>query len=84
MAAVEAGQMSWQTQRCLRGGKLTPLGVTHWDCVRPTTPAGEDFVVNQVYTALFNIMGIWPLIYACLLIPGGRSDNKVGSGKVVG
>jgi len=38
---------------------------------------GEDFVVNQVYTALFNIMGVWPAIYASLLIPAGRSANKL-------
>jgi len=38
---------------------------------------GEEYVVNQVYTALFNVMGIWPAIYASLLIPAGRSENKV-------
>jgi len=38
---------------------------------------GEDFVVNQVYTALFNIMGIWPAVYASLLVPAGRSENKL-------
>lgn len=37
---------------------------------------GEQFVVNQVYASLFNIMGIWPIIYACLIIPSGRSANK--------
>ncbi len=31
----------------------------------------------QVYTALFNIMGIWPIIYSALLVPAGRSANKV-------
>ncbi|KAF5836807.1 hypothetical protein DUNSADRAFT_5386, partial [Dunaliella salina] len=31
----------------------------------------------QVVWALFNIMGIWPAVYASLLIPGGRSANKV-------
>eukprot|EP00967_Tisochrysis_lutea_P142174 scaffold262312_cov17-Tisochrysis_lutea.AAC.1 len=30
-----------------------------------------------VYTALFNIMGIWPAVYASLLVPAGRSENKV-------
>ncbi len=32
----------------------------------------------QVYTALFNIMGIWPAVYASLLVPAGRSENKAG------
>ncbi|KAL6755100.1 hypothetical protein V8C86DRAFT_258393 [Haematococcus lacustris] len=38
---------------------------------------GEEYNVNQVFTALFMLMGVWPCIYACLLIPGGRSQSKL-------
>lgn len=37
----------------------------------------DGFVVNPCFTALFNIMGIYPIIYSALLIPAGRSGNKV-------
>lgn len=33
--------------------------------------------INAVFTQLFFIMGIWPAIYAALLIPSARSGNKV-------
>lgn len=39
---------------------------------------GDWFVPNPVFAALFNAMGVLPAIYACLIIPGGRSGNKVG------
>lgn len=32
--------------------------------------------VNTVFSAVFNAMGIYPLVYASLLIPAARS-NKV-------
>ncbi len=32
---------------------------------------------GQVYTGIFNLLGLVPLMYACLLIPGARSANKV-------
>mmetsp|Transcript_16127 Transcript_16127/g.34903 ORF Transcript_16127/g.34903 Transcript_16127/m.34903 type:complete len:271 (+) Transcript_16127:1-813(+) len=37
----------------------------------------DTYQVNQVFYCLFNIMGIYPAIYASLLIPAGRSENKV-------
>ncbi|KXZ48343.1 hypothetical protein GPECTOR_28g750 [Gonium pectorale] len=37
----------------------------------------DGFVVNPVFVSLFNIMGIYPAIYAALLVPAGRSENKV-------
>lgn len=39
-------------------------------------PGGPE--INAVFTALFNIMGIWPAIYTALLVPSGKSGNKVG------
>ncbi|XP_006857755.2 uncharacterized protein LOC18447599 [Amborella trichopoda] len=38
---------------------------------------GDDgFVMNQVLVCLWYIMGLWPLIYAMLLIPSGRSTES--------
>lgn len=36
--------------------------------------------VNAVFTQLFTIMGVYPVIYASLLFPAGRSGNKVALG----
>ncbi len=36
-----------------------------------------DVTVNSVFYGIFNIMGIYPALYACLLIPAARSENKV-------
>ena len=38
---------------------------------------GPDANVGPIFTALFNIMGVWPLVYACLLIPAAKSGNKL-------
>jgi hypothetical protein len=35
--------------------------------------------VNTVFTQLFNIMGVYPALYAALLVPAGRSGNKARS-----
>lgn len=35
------------------------------------------FKVNQVYFSIFNIIGIYTFMFQCLLIPGGRSGNKI-------
>lgn len=35
------------------------------------------FKVNAIFTRLFYVMGIWPLIYTALLFPAGRSGNGV-------
>jgi hypothetical protein len=32
--------------------------------------------VNDVFTSVWNFMGLYPLLYAAILIPGARS-NKV-------
>ncbi|KAG2423688.1 hypothetical protein HXX76_015078 [Chlamydomonas incerta] len=37
----------------------------------------DGYVVDPVFVGLFNIMGIYPAIYASLMIPAGRSENKV-------
>jgi hypothetical protein len=36
----------------------------------------DPFVVNDVFTSVWNFMGLYPLLYAAILIPGARS-NKV-------
>ncbi|KAI3753516.1 hypothetical protein L2E82_25571 [Cichorium intybus] len=37
---------------------------------------GDDgFQLNHVIVALWNIMGLWPLVYSMLLIPSGRSSK---------
>jgi hypothetical protein len=33
--------------------------------------------MNEVFTQLFFIMGVWPLLYTALLIPAGKSNNGV-------
>jgi len=33
--------------------------------------------MNAVFTQLFYIMGVWPLIYTALLVPAGKSRNGV-------
>lgn len=33
--------------------------------------------VNAVFTQLFFMMGVWPAIYAALLVPSARSGNKI-------
>lgn len=37
--------------------------------------ADDGFILNPVLVSLFNIMGIWPVIYAMLLIPTARSSK---------
>lgn len=36
-----------------------------------------EMSINRVFTALFFVMGTWPGIYAALLVPTGRSGNRV-------
>lgn len=45
--------------------KLSGLGVN------------DGVQINAVFTQLFFVMGLWPCIYAALLIPSARSGNKV-------
>jgi hypothetical protein len=45
--------------------KLSGLGVN------------DGVQINAVFTQLFFIMGLWPCIYAALLIPSARSGNSV-------
>lgn len=38
---------------------------------------GDDgYQMNQVLVALWNIMGLWPIIYGMLLLPAGRSSRS--------
>ena len=39
--------------------------------------ANDGVKINTVFTQLFFIMGIWPGVYACLLLPSAKSGNKV-------
>lgn len=36
---------------------------------------GDWSSLNPAVVALFNLMGIWPMIYACLALPDGRSQS---------
>ena len=38
----------------------------------------DGVAINAVFTQLFFIMGIWPALYAALLIPSARSATKAG------
>ena len=33
----------------------------------------QEGSVNAVFFSLFNVMGVWPMVYASLLFPTGRS-----------
>lgn len=37
----------------------------------------DTFKVNQVFFSTFNVIGIYTFFLQCLLIPGGRSGNKI-------
>nr|DAD23689.1 TPA_asm: hypothetical protein HUJ06_025152 [Nelumbo nucifera] len=38
---------------------------------------GDDgFRMNEVLVSLWNIMGLWPLVYTMLLVPSGRSTRS--------
>lgn len=39
--------------------------------------ADDPFQVNGVFTAVWNCMGLYPLIWASILVPGGRGESKV-------
>jgi hypothetical protein len=38
----------------------------------------DGVAINAVFTQLFFVMGLWPAIYAALLIPSARSATKAG------
>jgi hypothetical protein len=63
-----------------RSCKATTAGCTNditW--MLPCRLKAEDpFQVNEVFTCVWNFMGLYPLIYAALLIPAARS-NRVRS-----
>jgi hypothetical protein len=40
----------------------------------------DGVALNAVFFCLFNIMGVWPAVYAALLTPSGRSANGVRRG----
>ena len=76
-AALSAGGL------LLWGGLLTyalafsPNGTPFRDeyFVRKLVGLGEadGVAINTVFTSLFNAMGVWPAVYAALLIPAARS-----------
>jgi len=37
----------------------------------------DGVALNPIWFSLFNIMGVWPAVYAALLTPAGRSANGV-------
>lgn len=44
----------------------------------------DPYQVNTIYTSVFNMMGIYPLVYASLLIPAARSNKLPAWPFVVG
>jgi hypothetical protein len=38
--------------------------------------AEDPYVVNPVFEAVFNVMGVYPAIFGALLVPGGRSGRR--------
>ncbi|CAI9772590.1 unnamed protein product [Fraxinus pennsylvanica] len=36
----------------------------------------DGFQMNEVIVALWDIMGLWPLVYSMLLLPTGRRGRK--------
>jgi hypothetical protein len=36
---------------------------------------GQIADINPLIVALFNIMGVWPLIYSCVLFADGRGQK---------
>ena len=36
----------------------------------------DPYVVNPVFEAVFNIMGVYPAIFGALLVPGGKSGRR--------
>ncbi|CAK9315534.1 unnamed protein product [Citrullus colocynthis] len=36
----------------------------------------DGFKMNEVLVSLWYLMGLWPLVYAMLLLPSGRSSNS--------
>lgn len=47
-------------------------------CLPCSLKADDPFQVNAVFTAVWNCMGLYPLIWASILVPGGRGEGKVG------
>ena len=39
--------------------------------------ANDGVAVNSVFTRLCWLMGVWPAVYASLLLPSAKSGNKV-------
>ena len=39
--------------------------------------ANDGVAVNTVFTRLCWLMGVWPAVYASLLLPSAKSGNKV-------
>lgn len=39
--------------------------------------ADDGVAVNTVFTRLCWMMGVWPAVYAALLLPSAKSGNKV-------
>lgn len=87
-AALSAGGL------LLWGGLLTyalafsPNGTPFRDeyFVRKLVGLGENdgVAINAVFSSLFNAMGVWPAVYAALLIPSARSRSGLPAWPFVG
>lgn len=65
------------TQRCnCKGMKHSTVVVVCVLCCARLKP-DDPFQVNAVFTAVWNCMGLYPLIWASILVPGSRGEGKV-------
>lgn len=61
---------------------MLTVSKTCCNCSLPFFHCGDThllFQVNAAFAAIFNAMGIYPLIYAALLIPAARSNKVRGT-----
>lgn len=64
--------MAWVYRLCLLvGSSRTP---ETWALIQDLS-SGQWEGINPTIIALFNLMGIWPLIYACVLFIDGRGQR---------
>jgi hypothetical protein len=67
-------------------GSLAAAPIAPLACRR--LKADDPFQVNEVFTAVWNCMGLYPLLYAAILIPAARGEEgkvrRTGKGRAGG
>ncbi|KAK9825828.1 hypothetical protein WJX81_000622 [Elliptochloris bilobata] len=86
LASSAAGLLLWAAfaaYAILLSPNQTPLRDQYF--LQKLVGLGSDSVpVNAVFSQIFNIMGVWPAIYAAILVPSAKSGNKVPAWPFVG